>query len=92
MRTEKPDQQSKTPGKNPGATQNQQGALNMEKPDTTQDRVIWRRELQEKMHVSGETMRRWLRDKKLPEPDVDISSRTKGWKLSTLHAAGILLA
>jgi hypothetical protein len=28
---------------------------------------------------------------KLPAPDVDISQRTRGWKLSTLRAAGINL-
>lgn len=57
-----------------------------------EDRVIWRRELQKEMHVSSETIRRWLNAKKLPQPDVDISNRTKGWRLSTLRAAGILLA
>lgn len=57
-----------------------------------EDRVIWRRELQETMHVSSETLRRWLNANKLPQPDVAISNRTKGWRLSTLRAAGILLA
>lgn len=57
-----------------------------------QDRVIWRRELQEEMHVTSETIRRWMRDGKLPPPDVNLSHRTKGWRLSTLREAKILLA
>lgn len=56
-----------------------------------EDRVVWRRELLETMHVSSETMRRWLKAEKLPKPDVNISKRTKGWRLSTLRAAGIML-
>jgi hypothetical protein len=53
------------------------------------DRVIWRPDLQAQLDVHSETLRRWLRDGKLPPPDVDLSQRTKGWKVSTLRAAGI---
>lgn len=53
------------------------------------DRVIWRRELQTAASVTSETVRRWMRDGKLPAPDVNLSHRTKGWKISTLRAAGI---
>lgn len=56
-----------------------------------EDRVIWRADLQTQMHVTSETLRRWMRDGKLPKPDVDLSRRTKGWRLSTLHSAGIRL-
>jgi predicted DNA-binding transcriptional regulator AlpA len=55
------------------------------------DRVIWRRELQAAASVSSETIRRWMRDGKLPTPDVNLSHRTKGWRASTLLAAGINL-
>lgn len=61
-------------------------------PNNTEDRVIWRPDLQELLQVTSETLRRWLLAGKLPAPDVDISRRTKGWKLSTLRAAGINLA
>lgn len=53
------------------------------------DRVIYRAELCRELGVVSETMRRWIRDGKLPEPDVALSRRTLGWRLSTLHAAGI---
>lgn len=56
-----------------------------------QDRVIWRADLQAKIGVSSNTIRRWIIAGKLPPPDVDISRRTKGWRMSTLHAAGIKL-
>jgi predicted DNA-binding transcriptional regulator AlpA len=54
-----------------------------------EDRVIWRRELQAAAEVTSETVRRWMRDGKLPAPDVKLSHRTKGWRVSTLRAAGI---
>ncbi|MGS1117451.1 helix-turn-helix transcriptional regulator [Castellaniella sp. UC4442_H9] len=56
-----------------------------------EDRVIWRTDLAERLGVSSSTMRRWMLAKKLPEPDVDLSRQTKGWRLSTLHKAGIRL-
>lgn len=55
------------------------------------DPVIWRQDLQKRMRVKSETVRRWKKNGKLPPPDVNISNRTCGWKLSTLRAAGINL-
>lgn len=63
----------------------------MESKAEAPDRVIWRRELQAAAMVSSETIRRWMRDGKLPKPDVALSHRTKGWRVSTLLAAGINL-
>lgn len=70
------------------------------KPDTVQstapapaavdgDRVIYRRELPDLLGVGTEAVRRYIKAKKLPEPDVDLSPRCRGWKISTLRAAGI---
>jgi predicted DNA-binding transcriptional regulator AlpA len=56
-----------------------------------QDRVIWRSDLCKQLDVCSETIRRYMRDEKLPKPDVELSRRTMGWKLSTLRAAGINL-
>ncbi len=56
------------------------------------DRIIYRRELKSTFGVSGETIRRWMRSHRLPDPDVFISQKTLGWKVSTLRAAGIDLA
>jgi len=55
------------------------------------DRVMWREDLQRALEVSGETMRRWINANKLPKPDVALSRKTMGWKMSTLRAAGINL-
>jgi predicted DNA-binding transcriptional regulator AlpA len=68
-----------------------QGNQAAESNAENQDRVIWRRELQAAAHVSSETVRRWMKDGKLPLPDVNLSHRTKGWRVSTLRAAGINL-
>ena len=57
-----------------------------------QDRVIFRTELQELLHVSSETIRRWLLEHRLPSPDVALTRKTVGWKRSTLERAGIRLA
>lgn len=67
------------------------GSRGAQEAEQVPDRVIWRRELQAAAHVSSETIRRWMRDEKLPAPDVDLSHRTKGWRVSTLRAAGINL-
>jgi hypothetical protein len=56
------------------------------------DRVIFRHELQELMHVTSESVRRWMVAGRLPKPDVAISRKTLGWRLSTLRAAGINIA
>ena len=57
-----------------------------------QDRVIWRPELQELTGVCSETVRRWIKSKRIPPADVAFSRKTMGWRASTLRAAGINLA
>lgn len=56
------------------------------------DTVIWRKDLCKLLDCSSETLRKWMAIGKLPKPDVDLSQKTRGWKLSTLRAAGINLA
>lgn len=56
---------------------------------TVPDRVIYRADLPALFGVSSETVRRWIRANKLPPPDVAITQRTVGWRMSTLQAAGI---
>lgn len=63
----------------------------MRQNEIATDRVIWRQDLKEKIGVHSETIRRWIRSGKLPAPDVTLSRKTTGWKLSTLRAAGINL-
>lgn len=57
----------------------------------TDDPIIWRSELHTRLQRSSETVRRWIKANKLPAPDVSLSLRTRGWRLSTLRAAGINL-
>lgn len=60
--------------------------------DTT-DRVLTRAELMAAINVTTtETIRRKLRDKKIPPPDVKLSQRIVGWRVSTLRKAGINVA
>lgn len=55
-----------------------------------EDRVIWRTELRELFgNVKSDTVRKWIKAEKLPPPDVKISQRTMGWKLSTLRQYGL---
>ena len=59
-------------------------------PIVIQDRVVWRSELMALTNVtSSETIRRWMKEGKLPKPDVALSQRTTGWRLSTLKAGGV---
>ena len=55
------------------------------------DALIFRRQLQAKLGVCSETMRRYIRDGRLPPPDVRMSAKTAGWKTATLRAKGINL-
>jgi predicted DNA-binding transcriptional regulator AlpA len=56
----------------------------------TEDRVIWRRDLMRLLGAThSDTLRKWIKAGKVPKPDVDLSMRTRGWKTSTLRAAGI---
>lgn len=57
----------------------------------SEDRVIYRQDLYKMLGVSSETLRRWLRDGKMPAADIAITRRTVGWRLSTLQAHGIKL-
>jgi len=57
-----------------------------------EDRVIFRPEMQELMHVTSESIRRWMRAGRLPKPDVAMSRKTLGWRVSTLRNAGINIA
>lgn len=55
------------------------------------DRIIFRSDLCDQLKVGSEAIRRWIKAGKLPAPDVNISLRTRAWRLSTLQAAGINL-
>lgn len=56
---------------------------------SNEDRIIYRQDLYAMLGVTSETLRRWIRDGKLPPADVAITQRTVGWRLSSLRAAGI---
>lgn len=58
---------------------------------TDADRIIYRQDLYKLIGVTSETLRRWLKEGKIPAADIAISRRTVGWRLLTLHAAGIKL-
>ena len=55
----------------------------------TEDRVLFRNELCKTLGVSSETVRRWVHDGKIPKPDINLSPKTQGWRVSSLQAAGI---
>lgn len=55
------------------------------------EELISRSDLQRRLDVSSETIRRWLRSGTLPEPDVRLSRKTVAWRASTLTKAGIRL-
>lgn len=57
----------------------------------SEDRIIYRQDLYKLLGVTSETLRRWTKEGKMPTADIAISRRTVGWRLSTLHAAGIKL-
>lgn len=58
---------------------------------TDTDRVLWPADLRKILRISQDTVARWRKAGKLPAPDVQLSRRTTGWRISTLRAAGINL-
>jgi predicted DNA-binding transcriptional regulator AlpA len=60
-------------------------------PQAQPDRIISRAELQTTLGRSSQTIRRWIKDGTLPTPDIGLTRKTKGWRLSTLIAAGVRL-
>lgn len=56
-----------------------------------EDPIYTRASIMERLGVSRETIRQWIKAKKLPPPDVALSRKTIGWKRSTLTAAGVNL-
>ena len=56
-----------------------------------EDRIIYRQDLYKMLGVTSETLRRWVKENKLPPADVAITQHTLGWRLSTLQSAGIRL-
>ena len=59
--------------------------------NTPEDRILFRADICKALGVCPDTLRRWIRAGKLPEPDIALSRKTQGWRLSTLHAAGVKL-
>lgn len=53
------------------------------------DPIIKRSELPKRLGVHTDTVRRMVKNKKLPAYDVKLSAKTCGWKASTLRAAGV---
>jgi predicted DNA-binding transcriptional regulator AlpA len=53
--------------------------------------IVDRKSLMQRLGRSSETIRRWLKEGRLPQPDVAISRRTMGWRIETLRAARILI-
>jgi predicted DNA-binding transcriptional regulator AlpA len=57
----------------------------------SEDRIIYRQDLYKMLGVTSETLRRWIREGRMPRADIAITQRTVGWRLSTLQTAGIKL-
>ena len=60
----------------------------MQPTQPTPDRLVFRDEFCELAKVSSETVRRWVRDGRLPGFDWMPSRKRQAWKRSTLCAAG----
>jgi len=64
----------------------------MSKNQPNDDRVIWRKNIPAEMGVHSNTIRVWIKNGKFPKPDVYMTQKMYGWRLSTLRQHGINLA
>ncbi|MCL2076395.1 MAG: hypothetical protein FWH15_08195 [Betaproteobacteria bacterium] len=53
------------------------------------DRVVWRPEVCSNAGVVSTTLSRWMLEGKLPKPDVYMTRKRYGWRLSTLRKHGV---
>lgn len=53
------------------------------------DPLLTRAELAERLKVCSDTLTRWLREKRLPPPDLAPTKKAQQWRRSTLHRAGL---
>lgn len=54
----------------------------------TSDPIIWRSDLQIVLNRCSATIRRWIDDGTLPQPDINPTRKCVAWRLSTLRNAG----
>lgn len=55
------------------------------------DRVVYRDELARLADVESETIGKWIRERRIPKPDVAVSRKRQGWHASTLRALGYVV-
>jgi hypothetical protein len=56
-----------------------------------EDRVVYRAEMMRALDCCSRTLTRYVRDEKLPAPDVRLTLQKQGWRISTLRAHGVNL-
>jgi transcriptional regulator with XRE-family HTH domain len=55
----------------------------------TDDRLFTRAELARLLGICSDTLTRWLREKRLPPPDIAPTRKAQQWRRSSLHRAGL---
>jgi predicted site-specific integrase-resolvase len=52
--------------------------------------IVYAHDLRETLGISANTLTMWLRQGRIPQPDVKITNRTRYWLRSSLVAAKVL--
>lgn len=55
------------------------------------DRVVYREELARIAEVQSDTIGKWIREHRIPRPEVAVSRKRQGWHASTLRALGYVV-
>jgi predicted site-specific integrase-resolvase len=53
------------------------------------DVLLKRAELVQRLRINTGTLGRWMREKRIPPPDIATTRKNQQWKVSTLRAAGL---
>lgn len=51
--------------------------------------LLKRPELVERLRINTATLGRWVREKRIPPPDINTTRKNQQWKVSSLRAAGL---
>lgn len=58
--------------------------------DMNTEQLYTRRDLMAKHRVCSDTITRWIRERRLPPPDLQPSRKTQQWRHSTLLRVGMV--
>lgn len=65
-------------------------SLSVENQMNLEADIVFAADIKRTLNISAATLNMWLRQGRIPQPDVKITQRTRYWLRSTLVTAGVM--